>query len=245
MPTHRLVRRAAALGVAAVMTLGAAACSRGEDAASSSEASAPASATGTAPADLPDNDGAGIPTSPLSAKQAQTRLLTSAEFPAGAVTSLRAERVGAGTLRPWRELAALDVPEQCKDVLTPLRRSSVQAGSGARVSGKIPAGASVGGDGGNVSITLFTTRRAADLLSPLENVADACVGTVTDPDSITATARGLSGATFVLGSGAQAMTVAGGDWGSNHLLVVMHGADPATAQQIIDAQLAKLSAPAS
>lgn len=237
------VRRLFTSGLALSLLLGLAACASPGSGADDDGQGASASAPVTSGEQAADNDGAGIPTRALTQKQAAERLLTLDQFPGGTIASLKATRVGVSTLRPAAELAKLDVDEQCKAAIAPISRTTLHLTAGARVVGKLEPYASVGAAGGNVNITLFAQRRGGKSFSALDDVADACVGTVSGPDSVTAVQRGLSGATFVLGGKKKAVTVAAGDWGANHLVVIMHGVDPDTAQQILDAQLAKLAAP--
>jgi hypothetical protein len=113
--------------------------------------------------------------------------------------------------------------------------------SGAQATATLPKDAAGGESSGTVRITLFTTRKGQKPAEVLGVFSDTCSGTVKEPDSISPVQRGLKGVAVVQGK--RSITVAAGDWGANHVLVETSGVDAEVAQQVIDAQLAKLSAP--
>ncbi|WP_291279078.1 hypothetical protein [Galactobacter sp.] len=187
------------------------------------------------------NEGAGIPTKAFTVAQSKQKVLTAQEFPGG-VQGYREKRVGAQRLNLGRILTEVSgVPSECSTAIRSTTKQRVSVLSGAEASATVPKDASGTSKVGTVKVTIFTTRADAKAAQGLGLVSDTCSGTVAEPDSISPAQRGLSGVSVVTGS--KQLTVAAGDWGANHVLVETTDVDAEVAQQIADAQLAKLAAP--
>jgi hypothetical protein len=187
------------------------------------------------------NEGAGIPTKALTMVQSKAMLLTEQELPGG-TTGYREQRVGAQQLNLGRSLESLSgLNSECATAVRAIGKQRPAVLSGAQASAKLPKEAAGGESSGTIKITVFTTRKGLKPADVLGRFSDTCSGTVKEPDSISPVQRGLKGVAVVKGK--QRVTVAAGDWGANHVLVETQGLDAEVAQQVIDAQLAKLSAP--
>ncbi|MGO3153620.1 MAG: hypothetical protein ACTIJJ_13510 [Galactobacter sp.] len=187
------------------------------------------------------NEGAGIPTKAFTVAQSKARVLTGQEFPGG-VQGYKEQRVGVQRLAVGRSLAGLSgLNSECSSTVRSAQKQKASVLSGAQATATVPKEESGTDKAGKVTITIFTTRADGKAVQSLEQVSNACSGTVAEPDSISPAQRGLSGVSVVTGS--KQLTVAAGDWGANHVLVETTDVDAEVAQQIADAQLAKLAAP--
>ncbi|MGO2634615.1 MAG: hypothetical protein ACTII7_02110 [Galactobacter sp.] len=187
------------------------------------------------------NEGAGIPTKALTVAQSKQKVLTADEFPGG-VEGYKEKRVGAQRMNLGRTLSDVTgVPAECSTAIRGAQKQKATVLSGAEASATVPPEATGTSKAGTVKITIFTTRADVEAAQGLSLVSDTCSGTVAEPDSVSPVQRGLSGVSVV--TGGTVLSVAAGDWGANHLLVETKDVDAEVAQQIADAQLAKLSSP--
>lgn len=231
---RRVPARAACAAVAAVAALALSACSGG-----GSEAD-PAASGMASPGQDAVNDGASIPTKAYTAAQSKQVLLTQGEVPGG-TDEYHQQRIGVQRLDMGRRLEdGKGLGRECAVAIRAAAKNKASVLSGAEARMVLPAESSGLEKPGLARITVYTTRKGKQPAQELSLVSEKCSGTVTEPDEIAPVQRGLEGIT--VSRGKRQISVAAGDWGANHLLVETKNVAPEVAQQLADAQLAKLNA---